>query len=79
MSLNLIRELDVGIFLISAVTGIKIHEIYFKVETLGSLSTVRGLNSNIWDFPDVETRLHSPRSQRPPQHGELRNASLLNV
>lgn len=79
MSLNLIRELDVGSFLISAVTGIKIHEIYFKVETLGPLSTVQGLNSNIWDFPDVETRLHSPRSQRPPQHGELRNASLLNV
>lgn len=47
MSLNMIRELDVGIFLISAVAGIKIHEIYFKVETSGSLSTVPGLNSNI--------------------------------
>lgn len=70
MSLDMIRELDVGIFLISAVVGIKIHELYFKVETLGSLSAVPGLNSNIWDFPDEETRLPSQRSQRPPQRME---------
>lgn len=45
IGLEIIWKLDALVFfLVSGRAGIKIQEIYFKVETLGPLSTFQGLN-----------------------------------